>query len=160
VVPLVAALAVAAACGNDDPPSELIQAAPTSVRTILLARLTLVLGAVFGAAVVGSLALSLAGAGGPGQLLAAWLGPMVLLSAVSFALSLTWRPAVGGTAALSLWAVRVLAASGSLDADLSGVVEAVWRTTWPSLAVAGALVVGVLAIAPRLPLTGTARFGP
>lgn len=159
VVPLVAALVVAAACGDDDPPGELLRATPTSVRTILLARLTLVLGVLFGAAVVGSLGLSLAGAGEPGRLLAAWLGPMVLLSAVSFALASTWRPAAGGSAALALWTLRTLAVSGALDAGVAGVVEAAWRTTWPVLTVAGVLVLGVLALAPRLPQPAPARLG-
>ncbi|MGW0434857.1 zf-HC2 domain-containing protein [Micromonospora sp. NPDC003197] len=159
VVPLVAALVVAAACGDDDPSGELLRATPTSVRTILLARLTLVLGVIFGAAMVGSLALSLAGAGEPGRLLAAWLGPMVLLSAVSFALASTWRPAVGGSAALALWTLRALAVSGSLDAELASVIEAAWRTTWPALTVAGALVAGALLLLPRLPPLRTARLG-
>ncbi|RKF26271.1 anti-sigma factor family protein [Micromonospora globbae] len=159
VVPMVAALAVAGTCGGDEPPQELIQATPTSVRTVLLARLTLVLGAVFVASVVGSLVLSLVGAGGPGRLLAAWLGPMVLLSAVSFAFSVVWRPAVGLSAALALWVLRVLIASGHVGGAVGGMVEAMWRTSWPVLAAAGALVVGVLALAPRVASSRIVRFG-
>lgn len=159
IVPLVAAFAVAGACGADELPDELIRAMPTSVRTVLLARLTLVLGAVFMAALIGSLVLSLAGAGGPGRLLAAWLGPMVLLSAVSFAFSVTWRPAVGLSAALAVWVLRVLMASGLVDGAVGGAVEAMWRTSWPPLVVSGALVGGVLAIAPRLASLRTVQFG-
>ncbi|MFC0505334.1 zf-HC2 domain-containing protein [Micromonospora costi] len=150
VVPLVGALAVASACGGDALNDELIRATPTSVRTVLLARLTLVLAAVFVAALAGSLVLSLAGAGGPGRLLAAWLGPMVLLSAVSFAFSVIWRPAVGLSAALAVWALRALMAAGHADPAVAGAVEAMWRTSWPPLVTAGALVAGVLAIVPRL----------
>lgn len=159
VVPLVAALAIASACGGGEPPDELIRATPTSVRTILLARLTLVLGAIFGAAVAGTLVLSLAGAGGPDRLLAAWIGPMSLLSAVSFAFSVAWRPAAGLSAALALWALRVLVASGSLDGALSGMVEAVWRTSWPVLAVAVALVAGGVVLVPHLPSPHSPQFG-
>lgn len=150
VVPLASALAVASACGGEEPPDELIRATPTSVRTILLARLTLVLGAVFLGAATGSLGLSLVGAGDPGRLLAAWLGPVVLLSAVSFAFSVAWRPTVGLSTALALWVLRVLVACGALDAAMAGVVETVWRTSWPPLVVAGVLVTGVLAAAPQL----------
>ncbi|MEV0134543.1 hypothetical protein AB0H83_39545 [Dactylosporangium sp. NPDC050688] len=159
VVPLAAALAVAGACGGDELPGELVRATPTSVRTVLLARLTLVLGAVFVAALIGSLVLSVAGAGGPGRLLAAWLGPMVLLSAVSFACSVAWRPAVGLSAALAVWVLRVLLASGSVDGAVGGAAEAMWRTSWPPLVVSAALVGGVLAIAPRLASSRIVRFG-
>ncbi|MEU6075351.1 zf-HC2 domain-containing protein [Micromonospora sp. NPDC047074] len=158
VVPLVAALAVAGAYGGDEPAIELIRATPTSVRTVLLARLTVASGAVFGAAAIGSLVLSLAGAGGAGGLLAAWLGPMVLLSAVSFALSVVWRPAVGLSVALALWVLRVLAASGSLDGAVSGMVGALWQTSWPTLAVAAAMLAGALAVAPDLPSPRVARL--
>jgi hypothetical protein len=159
VVPLVAALVVAGACGAGDPADELIRATPTSVRTVLLGRLTLALGAVFAAALGGSLVLSLAGSGGPGGLLAAWLGPMVLLSAVSFACSVVWRPAVGLSAALAVWVLRVLMASGQVEGAVSGAVEVMWRTSWPPLLVAVALVGGVLAVAPRLTSSRTVQLG-
>lgn len=159
VVPLGAALAMAGACRADELPDELIRATPTSVRTVLLARLTLVLGAVFVAALTGSLVLSVAGADDPGRLLAAWLGPMVLLSAVSFAFSVVWRPAVGLSAALAVWVLRVLIASGAVDGAVGGAAEAMWRTSWPPLVVSGALVGGVLAIAPRLASSRIVRFG-
>ena len=159
VVPLVAALAVAGACGEDEPSDELVRATPTSERTILLARLTLVLGTIFAASVIGSLGLSLAGAGAPGGLLAAWLGPMVLLSSVSFAFSVVWRPTVGLSVALVVWMLRVLVASGSLNGAASGMVEAVWQTSLPVLAIAGAVMGGVLAVSPHLTSSQIVRLG-
>jgi hypothetical protein len=152
VVPLVAALSVAGACGGGaDPAAELVAASPTGMRRVLLARLTLVLGAIFGAASLASLGLAWADLGDPLRLFAAWLGPMVLLSALSFTVSVLWRPAGGVGAALALWGVRVLAGPALLDHTVADLVEPLWRTSGPVLAGAVVLVAGTLALLPSLP---------
>ncbi|GAA3758457.1 hypothetical protein GCM10022225_49790 [Plantactinospora mayteni] len=152
VVPLVAALGVAGACGSGtDEAGELVAASLTGVRAVLLARLTLVLGAIFGAASVASLGLVWFDAGTPLVLFAAWLGPMALLSAVSFALSVLWRPAVGIGVAMVLWVLRLLAGANALDGTVDGLVEPLWRTSAPLLLVAALLMAGTVVLLPHLP---------
>ncbi|MEO3928791.1 hypothetical protein ABGB07_33765 [Micromonosporaceae bacterium B7E4] len=152
VVPLVAALGVAGACGSGtDEAGELVAASLTGVRAVLLARLTLVLGAIFGAASAASLGLVWFDAGAPVGLFAAWLGPMALLSAVSFALSVLWRPAVGIGVAMGLWVLRLLAGSNALDGTVDRLVEPLWRTSGPLLLVAALLMAGTVVLLPHLP---------
>ncbi|GIG88723.1 anti-sigma factor family protein [Plantactinospora endophytica] len=152
VVPLVAALGVAGACGNGtDPADELVAASLTGVRAVLLARLTLVLGAILGAASVASLGLAWVDAGAPLGLFAAWLGPMALLSAVSFALSVLWRPAVGIGVAMALWVLRLLAGGNALDGTVDRLVEPLWRTSGPLLLTAALLMAGTVLLLPHLP---------
>ncbi|AVT35830.1 anti-sigma factor [Plantactinospora sp. BB1] len=155
VVPLVAALGVAGACGSGaDPAGELVAASLTGVRAVLLARLTLVLGAIFGASSLASLGLVWVDAGAPPALFAAWLGPMALLSAVSFALSVLWRPAVGIGVAMGLWVLRLLAGSSALDGTVDRLVEPLWRTSGPQLLVAALLIAGTVVLLPHLPAVG------
>ncbi|MFC6016115.1 anti-sigma factor family protein [Plantactinospora solaniradicis] len=164
VMPLVAALGLATACGSgQDPAVELVAASPTGVRAVLLARLTLVLGAILAAASVASLGLAWFDAGGPLGLFAAWLGPMALLSAISFALSVLWRPAIGIGVAMTLWALRMLAGagsgSGSVDGAVDRLVEFLWQTSGPMLLVAALLVAGTIAVVPYLPTAPVRAYG-
>lgn len=158
VVPLVAAVAVAGACGGaEDPAAELVAASPTSTRAVLLARLTTVLTAIFLASAVASAALSGLRGGVAAGLLAAWLGPMVLLAAITFALSVLWRPNPAITVALTVWVAQLLASSGVLHHAIDEVVAAAWRTSAPVLVVAVALIAGTVAVMPRLPARPVVR---
>ncbi|MEE6263079.1 zf-HC2 domain-containing protein [Plantactinospora sonchi] len=161
VVPLVAALAIAGACGSGtDPAAEVVAASPTGVRTVLLARLSLVLGVIVGAASVASLGLGwFDAASSPPLLFVAWLGPVTLLSAVSFALSVLWRPAVGIAGAMALWMLRALAGTGTLDHTVLNVVEPLWRTSGPVLTGAALLVAGAVALSPHLPGRASRAYG-
>ncbi|MBE1491367.1 anti-sigma factor family protein [Plantactinospora soyae] len=162
VMPLVAALGLAAACGSGaDPAGELIAASPTGVRAVLLARLTVVLGTIFATASVASLGLAWFDTGGPLGLFAAWLGPMALLSAVSFALSVLWRPAIGIGVVTTLWALRMLAGSGSgaVDGAMDQLVEFLWQTSGPILLVAALLIAGTVAVVPYLPTAPARAYG-
>src|SRR5690606_6157023 len=138
------------ACGGTDPAGEIVAASPTSVRTILMARLAVGLGIVFGAAAAASLAVALVIRIGPGHLVTAWLGPMALLSAITFALSALLRtgPAVG--VATTLWGLRALAGSGLVHDGLAAALAPLWQTTVPTLVVAVVLIAGTVALAPRL----------
>lgn len=160
VVPLAAALSVAGACGGtEDPAGELVAASPTPARAVLLARLTVVLAAVFVAAATASVALVGLRGGAATALLAAWLGPMVLLAAVSFALSALWRPGPAVGVALGVWVAQVLASTGVLHHTVAAWVAVVWRTDAPVLVVAAALVAGTLLLAPRVPARAAVRYG-
>lgn len=160
VVPLAAASLVAAACGRDtDPAAEILAASPTPLRTVLLARLTLVLAAVFLAAGAASGVLVGVRGGAAAGVLAGWLGPMVLLAAVTFALSVVWRPAPAVWVAVALWAAQLLARLGLLDHHVAALVSAVWSTNVPVLVVAAALIGGAVVLAPWTAARPAVRFG-
>ncbi len=156
-VPLAAALAVAGACGTDnDPPAELAAALPTPPRVVLLARLTLVLTATVTAGLLATLALSaLTPGGGAAGLVTAWFGPLVPLSATSFALSVLYRPSAGVTTALTLWLARALSTGQTAATGLSPavlrLVDPLWTPGPAVLTAAAALVAATLLLSPRLP---------
>ncbi|GIH61839.1 anti-sigma factor family protein [Microbispora siamensis] len=156
-VPLAAALAVAGACGTDnDPPAELAAALPTPPRVVLLARLTLVLTATVTAGLLATLALTaLTSGGGAAGLVTAWFGPLVPLSATSFALSVLYRPSAGVITALALWLARALStgqtAATGLSPALLRIVDPLWTPGPAVLTSAAALVAATLLLSPRLP---------
>jgi hypothetical protein len=154
LAPVVAAAGVGFIYGpENDPPLELELATPTSPRLILLARLTIVFGYNFLLAV--ALSAVLAGRDpAPGQLQALilqWLGPMLLLSAASLALSLRFGSAVGVSLSILLWALRLVLLLNALapDALLGPPLALFGSTNIITLAVAAALVVGAVAWLPR-----------
>jgi hypothetical protein len=151
VVPLVAALAVAGACGADSGPvDELVRATPTSPRTVLLGRLTMVLGATVAASLLATLMLSsLAADGGALGLASAWFGPLVPLTAVSFAVSVLWRPGAGVGVALALWLARVL--PQGVGSRLPVLVEPLWAPGTAVLAGAVGLAAVTVILSPYLP---------
>ncbi|MEV4458949.1 hypothetical protein [Microbispora sp. NPDC049633] len=153
VIPLAAALAVAGACGSDrEPVGELVAATPTSPRVVLLARLTLVLGVIGAGSLLVTLALApLEPVAGLLGLAAAWFGPLVPLSALSFTLSVLWRPSVGVGAATALWLLRLLAMTGALDRAVAAAVERLCTPGAGVLMGAAALVAVAVLLSPRLP---------
>ncbi len=147
--PLVAAAGVGFIYGpENDPPHELVLATPTSARLILLARLTVVCGYDTLLALIVSAALVGLGLTPDGliPLVGSWLGPMLLLSAVSLWLSLTWGSVGGVGTALALWVVKVLLSSGALrlpsTPTIQQILEVLGQTNLVTLGVA-ALVVAV-----------------
>jgi len=158
LAPVVAAAGVGFIYGpENDPPLELELATPTSPRLILLARLTIVFGYNFLLAV--ALSAVLAGRDpAPGQLQALilqWLGPMLLLSAASLALSLRFGSAVGVSLAILLWALRLAAMAVSLnalapDALLGPTLALFGSTNIVTLALAVALVAAAVVWLPRM----------
>ncbi|WP_433421234.1 hypothetical protein ACQP1V_09995 [Microtetraspora malaysiensis] len=158
VIPLAAAIAVAGACGTErEPVGELLAATPTSPRVVLLARLTLVLGVIVTGGLLVTLALTplqpVASALG---LVTAWFGPLVPLSALSFALSVLWRPSVGVGAAMALWLLRMIATTGEINRAVAAAVEPLWSPGSGVLVGAAALVAVTVLLSPRLP-RGAAR---
>lgn len=145
VAPVVAAVGVAALYGPEvDPSLELALSTATSPRSVLLARLTLVFGYDVLLALAGSVLLTGFGAGdGLWWLIAQWLGPMALLSALSLAMSVWIGPSVAMSTALGLWGLRV--ASGTvLQGSLANFVRDRWSTEPTVLILAAALVVTVV----------------
>jgi len=106
IVPIGAALITAFLdTFEDDPAGELIAAMPTSLATLLFARLSLALSAVCLMGFIGSLLAALVGSGLHSlfALVGVWLGPMLLLSALTTVFSLSLHPRVASGAALGLW---------------------------------------------------------
>jgi anti-sigma factor RsiW len=104
-LPVVAALYMAFLSGPKvDPTYELVAATSTPAATLVFSRLTLVLAFLVGLALPGGLAVGLLTGYSPVFLTAAWLGPMLLLAALTTLLALLWRPAVAAGVTLSLWA--------------------------------------------------------
>jgi anti-sigma factor RsiW len=111
IVPMAAALTSAFLYTfEDDPTRELIAAAPTSLATLLFARLSLALGTIGLMGFAGSLLATLLGQGQHSllEMVAAWLGPMLLLSALTTVFSLRLHPRVASGAALGLWGLLLI----------------------------------------------------
>jgi anti-sigma factor RsiW len=117
IVPVVAAVSGAFLYSPEaDPAFELIAATPTPAPTLVLARLTCVLGAITGVALIGSVPLSRVAHLVLGEMIAAWFGPMALLAALATVLALLWRPLIAAGITLSLW----ISVIGLLQAELWG----------------------------------------
>lgn len=146
LVPVAAALGVAFLYGPDtDTAFEIVTTTPTSPATLVFARLTLVLGLVSGVTGLGSLWLSATGGGALGPLVGAWLGPMLLLSALATLLSLLWQPIVAASVTLALWAGVVILLNAELDGNhplsvsLLPLLHPGWLSFGVQIAVAGLL---------------------
>jgi hypothetical protein len=106
-------------------------------------------------AVAASVVLSATAAGGAASmqaLIAAWLGPMALLSSVSLLVAVRFGPDVALGAAIGLWAVRVLAGgvfAGDNNWPARLIVDA-WSTNAAVLAVSAACGIAAVVMAGRL----------
>jgi hypothetical protein len=156
VTPIVAAAGVAGTYRSGrDPAAEVVAATPTSGRLLLLVRIALVFGYDLALALIASAALAATGAAGTASLntlVAAWLGPMALLSSVSLLIAVRFGPDVALGAAVGLWAVRVLI-GGVLVRDgwaARFVVEA-WTTNTPVLIISAGLTIVAIIVAGREP---------
>ena len=106
IAPIMAALGVAFIFNlNSEPPSEIMLTCVISLRMILLARLTVIFCANLLFGVAGSVFLVLTNSNlSLWSLVAAWLAPMTLLSALAFFLAIVARdPLFGAVASLVLW---------------------------------------------------------
>lgn len=162
IAPIVAAVGVAGAHrSRHDPAAELVAAAPTSGRLLLLARLTLVFGydlalALSASAVLAvtvSSEIAIAGMTGSAAgldvlvgLILTWLGPMALLSSLGLLVAVRFGPDVALGTVLVLWVLRVMADGGLLrDGWAARLILDAWTTNAAVLAVSVAF--GVAAVA-------------
>jgi hypothetical protein len=154
LVPMVAAVGVAFIYGPEtDPSLELALATPTSPRTILLARLTLVFGFDLALAALASAALAALGLapGGLAPLFGIWLGPMLLLSAASLLASLHLGSTPALMAATAGWTLRSIAEFGGPgEPATTQLMTQLWSTGPLGLGMAA----GLFALAV---VTGTGR---
>jgi len=165
VAPIVAAAGVAGTYrSRRDPATELVAATPVAGPLLLLVRLALVFGYDLVLAVAASVVLTAAAADGTASLhalIAAWLGPMALLSSVSLLVAVRFGAEVALGAATGLWAVRVLA--GGVFArngwPARFIVDA-WSTNAAVLAVSAVFGIAAVVMAGRIgPYDGEPRGG-
>jgi hypothetical protein len=164
VAPIVAAAGVAGAYrSRHDPAAELVAAAPTSGRLLLLVRLTLVFGydLVLALAASAVLAVTAADTTSLDLLIGAWLGPMALLSSLSLLVAVRFGPDVALSTAVGLWALRVFADGVvALDGWPTRLVVEVWSTNAAVLAVSVALAIAAVVAAGRSgPFAGEPNHG-
>ena len=172
IAPIVAAAGVAGVHrSRRDPAVELLAAAPTPARLLLLVRLALVFGydlalALATSAVLAAVTTDTAGgvtvAAGMNALIATWLGPMALLSALSLLVAVRFGPDVALGTAVGLWALRVVAESDfTPDGPPARLILAAWSTNATVLAVSAVLgVAAVVATGRGGGLLGEPNGGP
>lgn len=153
VLPAPLAVAVGSAMVFGDGLGELALVLPATPRLVLVARLVVVFAVDLAAALLASVAVAGRLHEGLSVLVAAWLGPMLLLAMVSLLISALSGPAAGITGALGLWFLRVLAGLDAPGGIVSGPVAArideAWTTSPAVLAGAVVLLVAVIVAAPR-----------
>lgn len=155
IAPIIAAAGVAGTYrSRHDPVAELVAATPASSRLLLLVRITLVFGYDLALAVAASVVLTATDAAGTtslNALVAAWLGPMALLSSVSLLIAVQFGPDVALGVAAGLWAIRVL--SGSVltrDAWPTRFVVDAWSTNTAVLVASAGLAAAAVILAGRV----------
>jgi hypothetical protein len=148
VAPFVAAAGIA---GVRDPGLELLASTPTSPRVVLVARVTLVFAYDFVLALVASWVLA---SSDVGALVAAWLGPMVLLSSVCLLVAVTVGTSAAITVGLALWVTRLLAPVLATDthwlAPVARTITLFWATNLPTCLLAVVLLCAALTMAGRV----------
>lgn len=156
VAPVVAAAGLAVVYGPEvDPCLELAVATPTSPRSVLLARFTVVFGYDLLLALAASMTLANFGvAGGVGTLVSAWLGPMMLLSALTLIISIWFGPSAALGVAFVVWTARLVAGGGVVPqvGGAGGVVELVWSTSGGTVAAATVLLAAAVVVVPYRPV--------
>jgi hypothetical protein len=150
--PMGAACGMALIYGRDvDPAYEISRASPVSIRTVLVARLLVVTAYDIAVAFLGTVVVaSVQDAAGLWSLLLTWLGPLLLLSALSVLLSVLFRPWLGIAVSLLLWALRVATLSPAHATVLAVGVRWMWTTSPVVLVTALAVTaLAVLAVGGR-----------
>lgn len=151
LVPILAGLSgVALYSPQADPAFELVATTPIPPPTLVFARLTCLLGAVGSVALLGSVPVSRLTGVTLSGVVAAWLGPALLLAALATLLALLWRPLAAAAVTLGLWigVISLLQAelggqpllpwslrgllqpSGGLLAAQLGTALALWAVSW------------------------------
>ncbi len=156
LAPVIAAVGVSLVYGPDNDASlEVALSTPTPPRLVLLARLVLVYGYDLALALVGSGVVAVTRAEvGLWPLVELWIGPMFFLSSLALFLSLFLGPTSAIMAAMTLWAVKLVATDeGSrafLDPRWADRIEAFWQANPVLLPLAAALFVAAVLLAPRV----------
>lgn len=146
LAPIVTALSVAFMHHTEaDPAWEVVAATPTSPGVLVFARLTLILSVSVAVMLGGSFAVSVAIGEMLGPLVAVWLGPLLLLSALATVLAVRWTPILSAGVSLALWVtvismlVKELAGDPLLALSLRPLLDPGWLLFSSHLIVAALL---------------------
>jgi anti-sigma factor RsiW len=154
VAPIVTAVGAAmvpwAESGGAD---DLVLTTRTSRQAVLLARLGIIVGYNALISLVCSILLAITGVAGLGAILGHWVGPMLLLSAMTFALSVWFGVRAGFVGLGAVGLLRVMLGSGAngplSEGPLGWAIRTVWSTNLFTLVAAGALVFAALRWSPE-----------
>jgi Putative zinc-finger len=153
VAPLVAVAGVAGVYGPErDPAFDALAVTVTSPRLVLLARVTLVFAYDLALAMAASGVVRLAAPQvGLVDLVAGWLGPMTLLSALSLLLATSISPTAPMSVAGTLWLLRALTIGAPPLADgwLAAAMREVWATNRATVAATLVLLAVVVVLSRR-----------
>lgn len=109
LLPILAAITAAFLNNFDrDPAYEIVMATPVSAATLVFARLTLALSSIMLISLLSCLLLSIVGRQSFFDLAAAWVGPLLVMSALTTLLSIFWRPNVAIATSLAVWGSLVI----------------------------------------------------
>lgn len=111
---------------GSDPAHALVSTTRTPFGALVFARTTVALTILVALSFAGSLALAFFGDRSFATLVAAWLGPTVIIGALSTLLTQVWRPAITVMLALAAWASLVVLATLELNGVISPVVSLQW----------------------------------
>jgi hypothetical protein len=152
-VPLVAAAGVAFTYSPEhDPALEVALATPTSARLVLLNRAVLVFGYNYCLALSVTFTLATLRGFSFSLLASLWVGPTLLVGALSLLLTVTLSTTAALTGLAAIWCLRfVEAASSTVQRVLGGNSYSgfIWQTNPVMLALALALLIAALAYVPR-----------
>ncbi len=133
---------------QNDSGFEITLSTPTSIRFVMMSRMTLVIGYDTILATLASVVIVMAQGGNVGQLIHLWLGPLLLLSSLSLVLSLL----LGSIVALVSTLVVAIAQALQIQGDKATIAFAytVWLQTSPMVLFLAALfIVFAVFYAPR-----------
>ena len=109
LLPILAAVTVAFLNNfESDPAYEIVMATPVPTATLVFARLTLALSSIMLISLLSCLMLSVVGQQSFFDLAAAWVGPLLFMSALTTLLSILWRPSVAIAISLAAWGGLVI----------------------------------------------------
>lgn len=150
--PLIAATGVAFIYGPEsDPAMELAASTPTSPRTILSCRLILVFGYDFLLIFATTIALAILSHVNPWVQVAAWLGPMLVLTAMSLALSMIASAVAAVSGTLGLLILHTLENTRLIQSfPVPGApLHVLWSSGPTMVVLSGALIVIAYALVPQ-----------
>ena len=147
LAPLIAASGMAFVHSREaDPALELALATPTSMRLLLLCRITLMLGFDVLLTLAGSALIAATHGQSAASLLALWLGPALLLSSATLCLSLLAGPLVAIASAVAVWSAQLIEVGAGLSLTFVGTIT--WLTLPLALGVTCVFLVIALLCAP------------
>lgn len=157
VLSLVTALSAASGAAflfgeENDPGLEITLSTPTSMRLVMLCRLTLALGYNVALAAIASLIIAVAHGGSVWEIMQTWLGPLLLLSSITLILSVVIGSWFAMLAGILLESLRALPGFLNQHAPLLQTINpASWPTNPAIVFLAVLLIVFAVFYAPRQP---------